>query len=86
MEGNGAHEGNGAQDMLPPPPAVIPPDVTPVKVEPEKKKVTRVPMARRGVGSKGQKIQLLTNHFKVNVSSVEGHFYHYSVCHVSSPF
>ncbi|CAI0452238.1 unnamed protein product [Linum tenue] len=25
-------------------------------------------MARRGMGSKGQKIQLLTNHFKVNVA------------------
>ncbi|KAI3756681.1 hypothetical protein L1987_56503 [Smallanthus sonchifolius] len=39
----------------------------------------RVPMARRGLASKGQKAQLLTNHFKVNVSNVDGHFFHYSV-------
>ncbi|XWS74255.1 hypothetical protein CRYUN_Cryun02cG0199900 [Craigia yunnanensis] len=74
-------DGNGAgQDSLPPPPPV-PPDVVPIKAEsePAKKKVARVPMARRGIGSKGQKISLLTNHFKVNVGSVDGHFYHYSV-------
>ncbi|KAI4382180.1 hypothetical protein MLD38_008177 [Melastoma candidum] len=48
-------------------------------VEPLKKKVARVPGVRRGLGSKGQKINLLTNHFKVNVKNVEGHFFHYSV-------
>lgn len=75
-------DGNGANDSLPPPPPVVPPDVVPVKVEPEqpaKKKVIRVPVARRGMGSRGQKIDLLTNHFKVNVTSVEGYFFHYSV-------
>ncbi|XVF68614.1 hypothetical protein PTKIN_Ptkin11bG0015700 [Pterospermum kingtungense] len=68
------------QDSLPPPPPV-PPNVLPVKQEsePAKKKVVRSPMARRGLGSKGQKIFLLTNHFKVNVGSVDGHFFHYSV-------
>lgn len=74
--------GNGGQtDALPPPPPV-PEDVVPIKAEPEplKKKVMRVPMPRRGLGTKGQKAQLLTNHFKVNVSNVEGHFFHYSVC------
>lgn len=77
--------GNGAEDALPPPPPVIPPDVVPLRAEPVpeqpvKKKPVRLPAARRGFGSKGQKIALLTNHFKVNVTSVEGHFYHYSVC------
>nr|ACZ04920.1 argonaute 4-like protein [Pelargonium x hortorum] len=77
--------GNGAQDALPPPPPIIPPDVVPVRadtelpLEPVKKKVLRVPIARRGLASKGQKIPLLTNHFKVNVTNVEGHFFHYSV-------
>ncbi|KAJ0083479.1 hypothetical protein Patl1_30201 [Pistacia atlantica] len=81
-EGNGAHEGNGGVDALPlPPPPVIPPDFVPTRVEPEpvKKKVARVPISRRGLGSKGQKITLLTNHFKVNVTKVDGHFFHYSV-------
>ncbi|GAA0158071.1 translation initiation factor [Lithospermum erythrorhizon] len=73
-------DGNGAPESLPPPPPV-PSDTTLIKVEADmnKKKVVRVPMARRGVGSKGQKIQLLTNHFKVNVKNVDGHFFHYSV-------
>ncbi|KAA3468809.1 protein argonaute 4-like [Gossypium australe] len=77
-------DGNGAApDSLPPPPPV-PPDVVPIKAEPEpaKKKVVRVPMARRGLGSKGQKITLLTNHFKVNVGSSDGHFFHYCVCYL----
>ncbi|XP_009773871.1 protein argonaute 4 isoform X1 [Nicotiana tabacum] len=76
-----AEEDNiGVTEALPPPPP-IPPDFYPAKAEPEpvKKKVLRVPMARRGLGSKGQKIPILTNHFKVNVSNVDGHFFHYSV-------
>lgn len=84
--GNGATNGNGAQEALPPPPPVIPPNVVPVRAEgdqppePVKKKVMRVPIARRGLANKGQKIQLLTNHFKVGVNNVDGHFFHYSVC------
>ncbi|XVF46380.1 hypothetical protein PTKIN_Ptkin03bG0022300 [Pterospermum kingtungense] len=75
-------DGNGAaQDSLPPPPPV-PPNVVPIKAEsdePAKKKVVLLPMARRGLGSKGQKISILTNHFKVNVGNVDGQFFHYSV-------
>lgn len=78
--------GNGASDALPPPPPVIPPNVVPLKAEPEmgsepvkKAGPKRVPMARRGLASRGQKIQLLSNHFKVNVTNVEGQFFHYSV-------
>ncbi|KAJ1394326.1 Ribonuclease H-like superfamily [Sesbania bispinosa] len=50
----------------------------PVPAEPVKKKVSRVPIARRGLGSKGTKIPLQTNHFKVNVTNNDGHFFHYS--------
>lgn len=73
-------ENGGSTEALPPPPPV-PADFSPAKAEPEpvKKKTLRVPMARRGLGSKGQKIPILTNHFKVNVANVDGHFFHYSV-------
>lgn len=68
-------DGNGLP--LPPP---VPADVTPVKVpsEPEVKKF-RHPMARRSLGTKGNKVPILTNHFKVNVNNVDGQFFHYSV-------
>ncbi|KAK4492323.1 hypothetical protein RD792_003126 [Penstemon davidsonii] len=76
--------GNEAPDALPPPPPV-PPNVTPIKVdsepepEPEWKKF-RAPMARRGLGSKGNKVPILTNHFKVSVNKAsDEYFYHYSV-------
>ncbi|XP_010521596.1 PREDICTED: protein argonaute 4 isoform X2 [Tarenaya hassleriana] len=76
-----ANLGEITEALLPPPP-VIPPNVEPLRVEtepPPKKKNLRVPMARRGLGTKGQKIPLLTNHFKVNVTNLDGYFYHYSV-------
>ncbi|KAL0418437.1 UNVERIFIED_CONTAM: protein argonaute 4 [Sesamum radiatum] len=73
------HNGKEAPDVLPPPPPV-PPNVTPLKAEFEPvKKVVRVPMARRGLGTRGNKVPILTNHFKVNVNKVDGHFFHYSV-------
>lgn len=81
--------GNGVAEALPPPPPV-PPNVTPIKADTdhEVKKVTRVPMARRGFGTKGNKVPILTNHFKVNVNKVDGQFFHYSVSisSVSVPF
>ena len=74
-------------DALPPPPTEIPPNVVPVQlttdtVPEETKKISkpkRSPITRRGVGSRGQKIQLLSNHFKVSISNTGGHFFHYSV-------
>ncbi|GAU16404.1 hypothetical protein TSUD_117530 [Trifolium subterraneum] len=36
-------------------------------------------MARISLGSKGDKIQLLTNHFRVGLSKNYGYFYHYNV-------
>ncbi|KAF8403535.1 hypothetical protein HHK36_011639 [Tetracentron sinense] len=84
----GSFEREGAEttEALPPPPA-IPPNVIPLRAETELitetvKKVAkpkRVPMARPGNGSKGQKIQLLTNHFKVGITNAGSYFYHYSV-------
>ncbi|XP_051141870.1 protein argonaute 4 [Andrographis paniculata] len=69
----------GAAESLPPPPPVAP-DVTPIKAqEPEVKKTFRNPMARRSLGTKGTKVPILTNHFKVSVSNVDGQFFHYSV-------
>nr|AXY97429.1 Argonaute family protein [Populus tomentosa] len=81
MESADEQNGNGSQEALPPPPPDVPPNVVPVKAEPEpvKKKPLRVPIARRGLGSKGQKMPLLTNHFKVNVTNTEGYFFHYCV-------
>ncbi|PQQ14068.1 protein argonaute 4 [Prunus yedoensis var. nudiflora] len=82
---NGADGVNGAEHALPPPPPVIPPDVVPLRPEadnipePVKKKNVRVPIARRGLGTKGTKIPLVTNHFKVNVTNIDGYFFHYSV-------
>ncbi|WCJ28670.1 Argonaute family protein [Euphorbia peplus] len=74
-------------EALPPPPSVIPDDLVPVQLTPDHvpeaaKKVSkpnRVPMSRRGGGSRGQKIQLLCNHFKVGVTCDSGFFYQYSV-------
>lgn len=87
LDGNG--NGNGNEDALappPPPPPVVPPNVVPLKAEevlppePVKKKPSRVPIARRGLGTKGTKLPILTNHFKVNVTNNDGNFFHYSVC------
>ncbi|XP_049343049.1 protein argonaute 4-like [Solanum verrucosum] len=73
-------EYGGSTEALPPPPPV-PLDFSPEKAEPVpvKKKLLRVPMARCGLGRKGQNIRILTNHFKVNMSNDDGHFFHYSV-------
>ncbi|KAM1124608.1 hypothetical protein ACFX11_040190 [Malus domestica] len=71
---------------LPPPPPIIPPNVVPTVAEEKslelyKKASTpkRVPMARSGNGTKGQKIPLLTNHFKVAVNKSDEYFFHYSI-------
>ncbi|KAL0875862.1 hypothetical protein Bca101_025567 [Brassica carinata] len=62
--------GSDGDKALPPPPPVVPsslvPEVVPIK------KNTLLPMARRGSGSKGQRISLLTNHFKVNFNNANG--------------
>lgn len=76
-------DGNGAPEALPSPPEALPPP-PPLKAEIQPK-VFRAPMARRGLGTKGNKVPILTNHFKVNVnSSTDGYFFHYSVCILNS--
>uniref|UniRef100_A0A0D9Y6P1 Protein argonaute N-terminal domain-containing protein n=1 Tax=Oryza glumipatula TaxID=40148 RepID=A0A0D9Y6P1_9ORYZ len=39
----------------------------------------KLPMSRKGFGTRGQSIQLLTNHFRVSIRRMDGHFYHYHV-------
>ncbi|KAJ4836445.1 hypothetical protein Tsubulata_023081 [Turnera subulata] len=72
-----------ASEELPPPPHVIPANVVPLQLAvPDTKKMSkseRRPMTRRGTGSRGQRIQLFSNHFKVGISNSTGHFFHYSV-------
>ncbi|KAI3518893.1 hypothetical protein L1887_07760 [Cichorium endivia] len=53
---------------LPPPPPVIPPNFIPTKVSESKRR----PMARRELGTKGQRIPLLTNHFNVALFYEDG--------------
>ncbi|KAI3723141.1 hypothetical protein L2E82_34527 [Cichorium intybus] len=60
---------------LPPPPPVIPSSFLPTKVN----ESNRRPMARRELGTKGQRIPLLTNHFNVKLSRTNDDFYQYSV-------
>ena len=54
----------------------VPPDTKPEKTMPP----TYTIMSRRGVGSKGRRIPLLTNHFGVSVNAPDLIFYQYSVC------
>ncbi|KAK3134663.1 hypothetical protein QOZ80_5BG0409160 [Eleusine coracana subsp. coracana] len=77
---------DGEADELPPPPP-LPPNVVPIKAgdaagespldKPAKPK--RLPMARPGIGKKGQPIQLYSNHFKVTVKNTDDFFFHYHV-------
>lgn len=78
LNGNGLKQESG----LPPPPPTLPSNVVP-ELEPVKKS-TLLPMARRGSGTKGQKVPLLTNHFRVNFNKADSHFFHYSVCPLMS--
>ncbi|KAI9115314.1 hypothetical protein K1719_013633 [Acacia pycnantha] len=67
--------------LLPPPPTIRPQVGLEKACLPREKPSDRQlsPMARRGFGSKGQKIQLLTNHFQVSLAKKDGFFYHYTV-------
>ncbi|XP_076884626.1 protein argonaute 4A-like [Bidens hawaiensis] len=68
------HSEPGSSTALPPPPPV-PKGLVPAKVNVS----NRSPMSRRGLGTKGQRISLYTNHFNVKLSSTSDHFYQYSV-------
>nr|XP_023881007.1 protein argonaute 16 [Quercus suber] len=76
MEKSGAsEEASGPPPPLPPPPPTIPPNVKPERVTATKYTIT----SRRGVGTTGRHIQLLSNHFKVHVDNPDAVFYQYSV-------
>ncbi|XP_074321214.1 protein argonaute 4A-like isoform X2 [Silene latifolia] len=64
---------------LPPLPPLVP-GVTPIVVLPEESSAPkRVPMPRRGLGTRGQNIRLLTNHLQVRMPNSDNFFYQYSV-------
>ncbi|XP_010657243.1 protein argonaute 16 [Vitis vinifera] len=73
MEKTGIEEASGTPP-LPPSPS-IPPNVKPEQVGPPKRSV----ISRRGVGTAGRRISLLTNHFKVSMNISDAMFYQYSV-------
>lgn len=75
MDNLGGSEEAGGPPPLPPPPPTIPLNVKPKQVTTHKNTIT----GRHGVESTGQSIQLLSNHFKVDVSDASV-FYQYSVC------
>ncbi|KAI3454374.1 hypothetical protein Pfo_011037 [Paulownia fortunei] len=72
--------------VLPPPPTEIPPNVVPIQIEPaesssllERVKPQVALVISPPPGSKGSRVSLLTNHFKVTVACAIGDFYHYDV-------
>ncbi|XP_028802599.1 protein argonaute 4A-like [Neltuma alba] len=82
MASSSPNKGTNKYESLSPLPPTIRPHVESEKAYlPIKKTSDRklLPMARRGLGSKGQKIQLTTNHFKVSLAKKDGFFYHYTV-------
>ncbi|KAL6124812.1 hypothetical protein ACLB2K_077321 [Fragaria x ananassa] len=79
----GSSNPEGSELPNPPP---IPPNVVPIVAgekplelinKPAPPKL--VPMKRPGIGSQGQRISLLTNHFKVGLNKSNTEFYHYSI-------
>ncbi|KAL6125447.1 hypothetical protein ACLB2K_073505 [Fragaria x ananassa] len=79
----GSSTPEGSELPNPPP---IPPNVVPIVAgekplelinKPDPPKL--VPMKRPGIGSQGQRISLLTNHFKVGLNKSNTEFYHYSI-------
>ena len=75
MDNLGGSEEAGGPPPLPLPPPTIPLNMKPEQVATHKNTIT----GRLGVESTGQSIQLLSNHFKVDVSDASV-FYQYSVC------
>ena len=73
MEKTDVEEESGTPPL--PPPPTIPTNVKPEKVAPPKRSV----ISRRGVGTDGRRISLLTNHFRVSMNVIDAMFYQYSV-------
>ncbi|CAK7349045.1 unnamed protein product [Dovyalis caffra] len=74
---------SGGSPPSPPPlstPANVKPEVVEVPQHPERAAIPKYSMiSRRGVGTSGCRISLLTNHFKVSVNVPDTLFYQYSV-------
>ncbi|KAJ6674629.1 PROTEIN ARGONAUTE 6 [Salix viminalis] len=72
----------GSPPPSPPPsvPANVKPELVEVPRHPERPAIPKYSMiSRRGVGTSGRHISLLTNHFKVSVNVPDAVFYQYSV-------
>ncbi|XP_022930861.1 protein argonaute 16-like [Cucurbita moschata] len=69
------HSEGESEAVALPPDTPVPPIMKPEKAVPP----TYTIMSRRGVGSKGRRIPLLTNHFRVSVNAPDLIFYQYSV-------
>ncbi|KAJ8436673.1 hypothetical protein Cgig2_006383 [Carnegiea gigantea] len=69
----------GAEQLLPRPPTVPPVKSEELQLTKTSDAPKLLPMFRRGRVSRGQRIQLLTNHFPVKMPSSDGHFCHYCV-------
>ncbi|KAJ4830357.1 Protein argonaute 16 [Turnera subulata] len=77
-------EKEGEDTPLPPPPPVtenVKPEVGEIpQQQPERAAIPKYSMiSRRGVGTNGRRISLLSNHFKVSIDTPDAVFYQYSV-------
>lgn len=65
----------------PPVPENVKPELAEIPQQPERAAIPKYSIiGRRGVGTSGRRIPLLTNHFKVSVNVPDAVFYQYSVC------
>ncbi|XWS31011.1 hypothetical protein CRYUN_Cryun23aG0040600 [Craigia yunnanensis] len=75
MEKAGGTEEAGKSPSLPPLHPTIPSNVNPESMKPPRYSIAH----RCGVGTSGQQISLLANHFKVSVNATDAVFYQYTV-------
>ena len=75
MEKAGGTQEAGKSPSLPPLHPTIPSNVNPESMKPPRYSISH----RRGVGTSGQQISLLANHFKVSVNATDAVFYQYTV-------
>lgn len=76
----GSEKATEAPDLHPPPPD-SPCSLEPGQVVPSKYSI----ITRHGVGTAGNSIPLLANHFQVSVNDPDAIFFQYSVCLPSLP-
>ncbi|GER56743.1 argonaute family protein [Striga asiatica] len=69
-----------SQQFFPPPPPEIPPNVVPIRIQPiTSVKPTVGPTIGPRPGFNGKRVHIITNHFKVSISSSVDDFFHYDV-------